>query len=536
MLLDVVVNVRYPAGEQALWYIIPALDVTVLLGVYAFFGLARVRVPAPVHIVAVALLVLARFIRVADGIVERYYNRSFDAYVDLVLLPELIRLLRTMLPAWQFRLLLPGVLLLTILLAAACYWALRRIAKFLFTTGQRAAFAGIAGAFCLASVFKPTFRYPWHYTGAFGSSVVPILAAQVQTVLRSPRHVAERTLVVRQVNERLHTIPTNLSRLEKSNVLLIFIESYGETVLERRVFKDRIAPVYDAMQADLGGRGFFMASSLLDSPTYGGFSWLAHATLETGVRVANQIDYDLLLGSDASCLARFFRDAGYRTVLVEPAVNRPWPQGNFYQFEQKYFAFNMDYQGPGFGYPTMPDQYLLDLVRRRELAKAARPLFVQMALLSSHTPWSHLPPVVDDWSRIGNGAIFRQLPMIRFPVTVSDLSKADVPYITSVLYVFAVLQEFLANFVADNSLVILLGDHQPQTQLTLGSLAHGVPVHVLSRNPAFVDAFIARGYRRGMWPGTGTRSSMDQFLTAFLQDFSSLQRGGSLRRLGMTQP
>ena len=111
--------------------------------------------------------------------------------------------------------------------------------------------------------------------------------------------------------------------------------------------------------------------------------------------------------------------------------------------------------------------------------------------------------------------------MVRFPVTVSDLSQADVPYITSVVYVFDVLKAFLANFVNDNSLVILLGVHQPQTQLTAGSAAHGVPVHVLSRNPAFVDAFVARGYRRGMRPGTARRSSMDQFLTEFLEDFSS---------------
>jgi hypothetical protein len=241
------------------------------------------------------------------------------------------------------------------------------------------------------------------------------------------------------------------------------------------------------------------------------------------------------LGSEATPLARFFRNAGYRTVLVEPAVNRPWPQSDFYQFEQKYFAFNMDYQGPAVGWTTMPDQYVLDFVRRRELARAGRPLFIQFALLSSHTPWSHVPPVVDDWSKIGNGSIFRDLAMIRFPVAVSDLSQADVPYITSLVYDFAVLKAFLADFVKDDSLVILLGDHQPQPQLTAGSSAHGVPVHVLSRNAAFVDAFVARGYRRGMWPETARRSSMEHFLPEFLEDFSSPEQTDPALR-GRTTP
>jgi hypothetical protein len=46
--------------------------------------------------------------------------------------------------------------------------------------------------------------------------------------------------------------------------------------------------------------------------------------------------------------------------------------------------------------------------------------------------------------------------------------------------------------------VIVLGDHQPVAEVTRASPSCAVPVHVVSRNSASVDAFRARGFRSGM--------------------------------------
>ena len=54
-----------------------------------------------------------------------------------------------------------------------------------------------------------------------------------------------------------------------------------------------------------------------------------------------------------------------------PANNRDWPQGEFYGFDHVYDSRNVGYEGPRFGYPTMPDQYTLDAFHRLELAPAA---------------------------------------------------------------------------------------------------------------------------------------------------------------------
>jgi hypothetical protein len=85
-----------------------------------------------------------------------------------------------------------------------------------------------------------------------------------------------------------------------------------------------------------------------------------------------------------------------------------------------------------------------------------------------------------------------------------------------------VLHSYMANFVKDDSLVIILGDHQPVSELTENSSSWAVPVHVLSRDPDLVAPFVARGYAHGMVPGQ-TTGSMESFLLDFLADYS----GGS---------
>ena len=59
-----------------------------------------------------------------------------------------------------------------------------------------------------------------------------------------------------------------------------------EPTLERRVL-----PELSAIESELGSAGYAMASRVLDSPTFGGSSWLAHAALNTGVRTENQLEY-----------------------------------------------------------------------------------------------------------------------------------------------------------------------------------------------------------------------------------------------------
>ena len=109
-------------------------------------------------------------------------------------------------------------------------------------------------------------------------------------------------------------------------------------------------------------------------------------------------------------LAHFSHDAGYRTVIVQPANHyRTLPRW-LYDFDVVYSGWDFDYQGATYRWATMPDQYVIDFIHRHEIAPARGPLLVVYTLITSHAPWSDQPPVVADWSRVGNGAITRVCP------------------------------------------------------------------------------------------------------------------------------
>jgi hypothetical protein len=94
--------------------------------------------------------------------------------------------------------------------------------------------------------------------------------------------------------------------------------------------------------------------------------------------------------------------------------------------------------------------------------------------------------------------------------------------VTSIIYDMTVLKSYLTQFINDDSLVIMLGDHQPVREVSGGDENHAVPVHVVTRDPKLIEPFVARGYVRGMRPRMDDQHPpMEQFLPNFLEDFSA---------------
>lgn len=527
-LLNAAVSVRYPGNEPAFWYLLPALDVVLLLSAYALAGALSVRIPAFVQAVLLTALLVTRFIRIADGIESRYFARTFNVYFDLPLVPELFRLLSSTLPAWKLAAFIVLAVCALAGLGAALWWALNT-SRDKLAEPKRAALVGLALAASLAwhpegIEYRKDLR--WHDTLA--ASVGPRLFTEIEIVWQARTHEEKRTLEIREIQQRLGTTPNDLAKLEGCNVYLFLVESYGQTVFDRPLFQERMRGVYARFESELGRRGFSIASSSLVSPTYGGSSWLAQATLSTSIATPDQFNYKLVLKTRPLTLPHFFREAGYRTVLAQPGTTRPFREGEFYAFDRKYYAWNFDYQGPSYGWASMPDQYVLDFIRRREVTGAKVPLFIEFVLVSSHAPWADQPKLVSDWGKLGNGSLYRNLGSLRFPVTWPELNGASLPYIHSIAYDFDVLERYLTQFVADDSLIVVLGDHQPAAQVTLNSTSNAVPIHVLSRRRTFIDAFLAKGYKQGMIPPkTGSALPMERFLPEFLRMFSRTARRGA---------
>jgi hypothetical protein len=330
---------------------------------------------------------------------------------------------------------------------------------------------------------------------------------------------------IRGVSERIgkDTGPF-LDKLHGSNVLFIFVESYGRTVFANKAYSDVLVPRYEAMARNLEGEGFHVASDFITSPTYGGFSWFAHATLDSGVKVISHLHSQLLDERRPRGFADYFRDAGYQPLLVMPGTTRPWPgMDDYYGFHQHYFSWEFGYQGPRYGWPTMADQFVLHHIQKTEIEHATKPLFIQYALVSSHAPFSDLPRYVDDWESLGDGSILKRSGRDRFKVTWGLSGDVVTAYTAAVTYEMKVMEGYLTNYVHDDSLVIFVGDHQPH-QLVTGpeNLTWSVPIHIASRNPELVAPFLRRGYISGMVPTQPLpHVGMERFMEEFLADFST---------------
>ena len=148
-----------------------------------------------------------------------------------------------------------------------------------------------------------------------------------------------------------------LTGLRGKDVIFAIVESYGRVAVEDPTFSPEVNAVLEAGTSPRRAAGFSSRSAFLTSSTFGGLSWLAHATLQSGLWVDNQQRYDDLLASDRLTLASAFKRAGWRTVDDVPSNTRDWPEGeSFYQYDKVYDSRNVGYRGPKFSYAAMPDQ------------------------------------------------------------------------------------------------------------------------------------------------------------------------------------
>jgi hypothetical protein len=311
--------------------------------------------------------------------------------------------------------------------------------------------------------------------------------------------------------------------LGDGDVLLVYIESYGRSALEQQRYADLVLPRLASFERRLADAGLVAASGYLTSPTMGGQSWLAHGTLESGLWITDQSLYDLLVASDRLTLTKASVLAGRRAVAVRPAITMPWPEGQLLGYQKVYAASDLGYRGKPYNWITMPDQYTLAAFERRERDRPHPPLFAEIVLVSSHAPWTPIPPVLERWSTIGDGQVFSRWADAGDPPEViwRDPDRVRAQYALAIDYVLSVLASYSSRFVDDHTLLILVGDHQPAPLISGEGAGRDVPMHVISGSRALLEPFLRFGFTPGMRPAGGPAvARMDQFRDMFLGAFS----------------
>ena len=339
--------------------------------------------------------------------------------------------------------------------------------------------------------------------------------------------LADRETFAREIaDDAFRNTPDDqlLTALRGKDVLLVYVESYGRVAVQDSAFAPRIQELLDAGTGRLRAAGYSATTAFLTSPTFGAASWLAHASLQAGLWVDSERRYDQLLDAERLTLTDAFGRAGWRTVFDVPANTRDWPEGAaFYGFDQIYDSRNVGYQGPKFGYASMPDQYTLAELRRRELTDDPdRPhVMAEVDLVSSHHPWTPLPRLVD-WDEVGDGSVFDGMPEAGESKgeVFGDPDKVRTAYGRSIEYSLDTLVSFLETYPDPDLVVVMLGDHQPHTYVTGEDPGHDVPISVIAHDPAVLDRISGWGWQEGLRPDPGAPvwrmdAFRDRFLTAF---------------------
>lgn len=316
-----------------------------------------------------------------------------------------------------------------------------------------------------------------------------------------------------------------LTGLRDKDVLVVFVESYGRVAVQDTSYSAGISQVLDQGTSDLAAAGYQSRSAFLTSPTYGAGSWLAHATLQSGLWVDSQRRYRQLLGADRLTLTDLFGRAGWRTVFDDPANTEDWPEGQeFYKFEQSYDSRNVGYRGPKFGYASMPDQYTLSELRRRELAPTdRRRVMAEVDLVTSHHPWAPLPTMVP-WDQVGDGSVFDGMPERgqTSEEVFGDPEKVKQAYGESVEYSWQALTSFLTTYPDPDLVLVVLGDHQPHSYVSGQDAGHDVPISVIAQDPDVLQRIAGWGWQDGLRPAPdATVWRMDYFRDRFLDAFGA---------------
>ncbi|WP_159601796.1 alkaline phosphatase family protein [Agromyces humi] len=354
-------------------------------------------------------------------------------------------------------------------------------------------------------------------------------AASLRAITASASHAAAGLAALADLPEQIATDPYRdapgadlLTSLEGKDVVFAFIESYGEVAVQGAGFSGGVDQALRDGEARLRADGYASQSAFLTSPTFGGLSWLAHSTFQTGLWIDRQPLYSAVVRSDRFTLSRAFGRAGWRTVSVVPSNTEPWSFGtSFYHFDSLLDANNVGYRGPSFGYARIPDQYTWKHFADHELAGDHQPVMAEIDLVSSHTPWAPLPRLVP-WSTVGDGSVFGPQPAQGESAAGvwQDPKRVQRAYAQSIEYSLDAMFAFLHEADDPNLVLVVLGDHQPATIVSGQGAGHDVPISIISKDATVFEAIEGWHWDDGMlpapdapvWPMSAFR---DRFLDAF---------------------
>ncbi len=462
------------------------------------------------------LVFIVLFLKISDIGVQTAFQRPFNPYLDVKMLTDGWNLISRTIGTPAALIALAGCIVLILLIVTVFLKSLRQMAEAvkglrrLLICGFSVAIA-VAGILAWLDKTRVEFATPTYLAGRLGLVV---------------RSFADMQVFEKQLDIGLgpQSGKDLFQAVKGKDVILIFVESYGRSAIEDPRYSSVTAPRLSAMQKQLEAANLNVASGWVTSPTVGGLSWLAHGTLLSGLWVDSQARYDRLMISRQPSLNRLFLQAGWHTVAVMPAITMAWPEADYFGYDQILSASNLEYRGKPFNWVTMPDQYTLSAFDRLALKPAhgrGQNVMAEIALISSHAPWTPVPKLVD-WDDIGDGVIFNnQATSGDSPSVVwANPERVRDQYIQTIDYSLETLGDFMAR-QGKGAVYIILGDHQPASVITRSDASRAVPVHIVTDDAKLLERLQKSGFSWGMTPTSTQERPMNEMRQVLIDAFSS---------------
>ncbi|MGF1644002.1 MAG: hypothetical protein ACFCUJ_10180 [Thiotrichales bacterium] len=421
------------------------------------------------------------------------YGRPIDLYWDTRHLPNVLAMLATAAPPWLtlIAVAIPVAVLTLVYLATQLAW--RHLGATLAEPSTRPAIA-MCGLLLVGWFGAGQFHPALATERWFADRIGPLYARQVSLLAGTWSGLA----AARGLPEAPR-LTSNLARLEGADVVLMFLESYGATAYENPHHAEALSDARATLKAAIDGTGHTVVSARIRSTTFGGGSWLAHASWLGATPITSAETHAILLKTQRPSWPRLFAARGYATFGLMPGTRGPWPEGRFYGFDQIHDAQRLDYQGPEFGWWRIPDQYSWVRFATEVLhVDRSQPALVFFPTITSHMPFKPTPPLQPDWQRLLGPEPFDPNSVTAALAEPADWRDLGPAYTDSIAYSMRVLTDELERPRARERVILLLGDHQPPAAVSGDGATWDVPLHVIARQPELIDALLKAGFEPGL--------------------------------------
>lgn len=462
------------------------------------------------------LLTLGRYAAVTT---QSLWGRDINLYWDMPHVPAVGAMLAFVASPWVIGAVIGAVVVVPLVLYTPIRWAFGRVAAATHDARLRRVMVTLSAlVFFVGAVQRLDERIP--QSPGVATPVTLVWAQQARQLAYEMSGAGMREL------GPAPELASNLAQVRGADVFLIFVESYGAVSWERPAYAAELAPSRTQLADDIAASGRQVVSAFVESPTFGGESWLAHISLMSGTEIRDGAMNARLMAQQRDTMVAPFKRQGYRSVAVMPGIQSVWPEGKFYGFDTIYGALDMRYEGPSFGWWDVTDQFCLARVDALEVAPApaARtPVFVMFPTISTHTPFTPTPPYQPDWARMLTATPYDPLPLEQAYDVPADWLDLGPGYVRSLKYAYTTLGGYLRLRADRDFVMIVIGDHQPPALVSGEGAPWDVPVHIITNRQVVLDRLVQRGFTPGLAPRRPSLAKMHALTPLLLDAFGDGQ-------------